>query len=85
MASHRLVRRISAALGGAAIIVMVGFTAVRNDDSDEPTDRPTTITTNSLPRPTGKSMGPTTGEFMPLVTRRTTLSRDRTTSRTQRN
>ncbi|WP_395309183.1 hypothetical protein V4U86_28490 [Mycobacterium sp. AMU20-3851] len=72
MASHSLVRkRIPAAIGGAAIIAMIGFTAACASDSDEPEESPTTTTTTTEPTltPTEKSINPTGGNvFTPPVT-----------------
>jgi len=70
MASNRLARRrISAAVGGAAIIAMIGFTAACSSDSDTPEESPTTTTTTepSL-TPTEKSLNPGGGVFTPPVT-----------------
>ena len=70
MASNRLARRrISAAVGGAAIIAMIGFTAACGSDSDTPEESPTTTTTTepSL-TPTEKSLNPGGGVFTPPVT-----------------
>lgn len=70
MASTRLARRrISAAVGGAAIIAMIGFTAACSSDSDKPEETPTTTTTTepSL-TPTEKSINPGGGVFTPPVT-----------------
>lgn len=70
MALNRLARRrISAAVGGAAIIAMIGFTAACSSDSDKPEESPTTTTTTepSL-TPTEKSINPGGGVFTPPVT-----------------
>ncbi len=70
MASNRLARRrISAAVGGAAIIAMIGFSAACSSDSDTPEESPTTTTTTepSL-TPTEKSINPGGGVFTPPVT-----------------
>ncbi|GAA2542949.1 hypothetical protein [Mycolicibacterium diernhoferi] len=64
-----LSRRISAAVGGAAILAMIGFTAACSSDSDKPEESPTTTTTTepSL-TPTEKSINPGGGVFTPPVT-----------------
>ncbi len=64
-----LSRRISAAVGGAAILAMIGFTAACSTDSDKPEESPTTTTTTepSL-TPTEKSINPGGGVFTPPVT-----------------
>jgi len=70
MASN-LSRRISAAVGGAAILAMIGFTAACSTDSDKPEESPTTTTTTTEPTltPTEKSINPTGGNvFTPPVT-----------------
>ena len=70
MASNRLARRrISAAVGGAAIIAMIGFTAACSSDSDTPEESPTTTTTTEVSlTPTEKSLNPGGGVFTPPVT-----------------
>jgi hypothetical protein len=70
MATNRLARRrISAAVGGAAIIAMIGFTAACSSDSDEPEESPTTTTTTEVSlTPTEKSLNPGGGVFTPPVT-----------------
>lgn len=71
MASNRLARRrISAAVGGAAIIAMIGFTAACSSDSDKPEESPTTTTTTTEVSltPTEKSLNPGGGVFTPPVT-----------------
>ncbi len=72
MASNRLARRrISAAVGGAAIIAMIAFTASCSSDSDKPEESPTktktTTTTTTEPSltPTEKSIGPEITIFTP--------------------
>ncbi|MBJ7464133.1 MAG: hypothetical protein JHD38_10905 [Mycolicibacterium sp.] len=70
MASNRLARRrISAAVGGAAIIAMIGFTAACSSDSDTPEESTTTTTTTEPSvTPTEKSLNPGGGVFTPPVT-----------------
>ena len=70
MASNRLARRrISAAIGGAAIFAMIGFTAACSTDSDAPEESPTTTTTTEVSlTPTEKSLNPGGGVFTPPVT-----------------
>ena len=69
MASNRLARRrISAAVGGAAIIAMIGFTAACSTDSDKPEESTTTTTTEPSVTPTEKSLNPGGGVFTPPVT-----------------
>ena len=71
MASNRLDRRrISAAVGGGAIIAMIGFTAACSSDSDKPEESPTTTTTTTEVSltPTEKSLNPGGGVFTPPVT-----------------
>ncbi|MDZ7885594.1 MAG: hypothetical protein U5N53_23075 [Mycobacterium sp.] len=69
MASNRLARRrISAAVGGAAIIAMIGFTAACSSDSDTPEESTTTTTTEPSVTPTEKSLNPGGGVFTPPVT-----------------
>ena len=68
MASKRLVRRISAAVGGGAIIAMIGFTAACSSDSDSPEESTTTTTTPPALTPTEKRIGPdATDGFTPPV------------------
>ena len=68
MASNRLGRRISAAVGGAAILAMIGFTAACSSESDEAPETSTTTTTTSL-TPTEKKPNPNgTNIFTPPVT-----------------
>ncbi|MGW0162926.1 hypothetical protein ACWDUN_26750 [Mycobacterium sp. NPDC003323] len=70
MATQRLARRrISAAVGGAAIIAMIGFTAACSTEGDEPEETtPTTTTTEVSLTPTEKSVNPGGGVFTPPVT-----------------
>ena len=70
MATNRLARRrISAAIGGAAIIAMIGFTAACSSDSDTPEESTTTTTTTEPSvTPTEKSLNPGGGVFTPPVT-----------------
>ena len=70
MATNRLARRrISAAVGGAAIIAMIGFTAACSSESDEaPETSTTTTTTEPSLTPTEKSINPGGGVFTPPVT-----------------
>lgn len=72
MASNRLARRrIAAAVGGAAIFAMIGFTAACSTDSDEKapeTSTTTTTTTEPSLTPTEKSINPGGGVFTPPVT-----------------
>ena len=71
MASNRLARRrISAAVGGVAVVAMIGFTAACAGDTEEPEESPTTTTTTTEPTvsPTEKSINPTGGIFTPPVT-----------------
>lgn len=71
MASPRLVRRVSAAVGGAAILAMIGFTASCSTDSgtpEEPTTTTTTTTTEPSLSPTEKAPDPNApGLFTPPV------------------
>lgn len=66
MASTLLSRRISVAIGGAAIFAMIGFTAACSSDSEEPA--PETSTTETTLSPTEKSLNPGGGVFTPPVT-----------------
>ena len=59
MASTLLSRRISVAIGGAAIFAMIGFTAACSSDSEEPAPETS---------PTEKSLTPGGGVFPPPVT-----------------
>ncbi|WP_197382776.1 hypothetical protein [Mycolicibacterium mengxianglii] len=66
MASDRLVRRIMAAVGGGAVIAMIGFTASCSSDSDTPEESTTTTTTPPPLTPTEKAVDPD-GIFTPPV------------------
>jgi len=73
MSSHRLARRIAAAVGGTAIIAMVGLTAACGS-SEEKAPETTTTTSTTAPSsapsvtPTEKSINPTGGNlFTPPV------------------
>ncbi len=68
MKSNRLARRIAAAVGGTAIVAMVGLTAACGGSEPAPeTSTETTTTTSSL-TPTEKSINPTGGNlFTPDV------------------
>lgn len=72
MASNRLGRRIGAAVGGGAIIAMIGFTAACSTDSDKPEETTTTTTTTTTTppplSPTEKAPNPNgPGIFTPPV------------------
>lgn len=72
MALNRLGRRISAAVGGGALIAMIGFTASCSSDSDTPEESTTTTTTTTTTTPpplspTEKSVNPDPGIFTPPV------------------
>ncbi len=67
MAPNTLTRRLSAAVGGAAILAMIGFTAACGTDTDSPEPTPTTTTESSL-TPTEKSINPGAEHFTPPVT-----------------
>ena len=70
MASNRLGRRISAAVGGAAILAMIGFTAACSSESDKAPETSTTTTTTTEPSltPTEKKPNPSgTNVFTPPV------------------
>lgn len=71
MNSH-LTRRVSAAIGGAAILAMIGFTAAcGSEEKKSPeTSTTTTTTTTTAPsvEPTEKSISPSGGnKFTPTV------------------
>jgi hypothetical protein len=69
MTTNRPGRRIAAAVGGAAILAMIGFTAACSSDSDKaPETSTTTTTTESSLTPTEKSINPGGGIFTPPVT-----------------
>ncbi|HEV7360802.1 MAG TPA: hypothetical protein VGN92_06880 [Mycobacterium sp.] len=74
MRSHRLARRIAAAVGGTAIVAMVGLTAACGGGEKAPETSTTTTTTTTTPSstaplsPTEKSINPTGGNlFTPPV------------------
>ena len=70
MASNRLGHRISAAVGGAAILAMIGFTAACSSESEKaPETSPTTTsTTEPSLTPTEKKPNPSgTNIFTPPV------------------
>lgn len=71
MKSNRLARRIAAAVGGTAIVAMVGLTAACGTDEEKAPETTTTTTTpSSAPSlsPTEKSINPTGGNlFTPDV------------------
>jgi hypothetical protein len=70
MALSRLGRRISAAVGGGAVIAMIGFTASCSSESDTPEETTTTTTTTTTTEPpltpTEKAVDPD-GIFTPTV------------------
>ncbi|MCV7431625.1 hypothetical protein [Mycolicibacterium bacteremicum] len=69
MAQTLLRRKVSAAIGGAAILAMIGFTAACSSDSDKPAEETTTTTTTEPSvTPTEKSINPGGGVFTPPVT-----------------
>ncbi|BBZ03566.1 hypothetical protein MCHIJ_30030 [Mycolicibacterium chitae] len=65
MAPNTLTRRLSAALGGAAILAMIGFAAACSTDSDTPEQAPTT--TEPTLTPTEKSINSGEEDFTPPV------------------
>lgn len=71
MKSNRLARRIAAAVGGTAIVAMVGLTAAcGTEEKKAPETTTTTTTPSSAPSlsPTEKSINPTGGNlFTPSV------------------
>ncbi len=75
MSSHCLTRRIAAAVGGTAIIAMVGLTAACGSNEQKAPETTTTTTTTTAPSspapsvsPTEKSINPTGGNlFTPPV------------------
>ncbi|WP_029116732.1 hypothetical protein [Mycobacterium sp. URHB0044] len=75
MRSNRLARRIAAAVGGTAIVAMVGLTAACGGGAEKaPESTTTTTTTTTTPSstaplsPTEKSINPTGGNlFTPPV------------------
>lgn len=66
-----LTRRVSAAVGGAAILAMIGFTAAcGSEEKKAPETSTTTTTTTTAPsvEPTEKSISPSGGnKFTPTV------------------
>ena len=68
MRSHRLARRIAAAVGGTAIVAMVGLTAACGGGEKAPETSTTTTTTtpsSTAPlSPTEKSINPTGGNLV---------------------
>jgi hypothetical protein len=67
MRSHRLVRRVAAAVGGTAIVAMIGLTAACGGGEKAP-ESTTPATTSSSVTPTEKSINPTGGNlFTPSV------------------
>jgi type IV secretory pathway VirB10-like protein len=84
MASNPLVRRIGIAVGGGAIIAMIGLSAAcstSSDEPEEPTTTTTTTTTTTEPslNPTEKAPDPNNpGVFTPPVKApQPTVDRDR--------
>jgi hypothetical protein len=71
MRSNRLARRIAAAVGGTAIVAMVGLTAACGGGEQQAPETTTTTTTPSTTAPlspTEKSINPTGGNlFTPPV------------------
>ncbi len=73
MRSSRLVHRVSAAVGGTALIAMIGLTAGCGGEKKAPetpsSTTTTTTTTTSAVTPTEKSINPNGGNlFTPSVT-----------------
>jgi hypothetical protein len=71
MKSNRLARRIAAAVGGTAIVAMIGLTAACGTEEEKAPETTTTTTTpSSAPSltPTEKSINPTGGNlFTPEI------------------
>lgn len=71
MMSNRLARRVAAAVGGTAIVAMIGLTAACGSSEEKaPETSTTTTTTTTAPpvSPTEKSINPTGGNlFTPPV------------------
>ena len=70
--NSRLTRRVSAAIGGTAILAMIGFTAAcgTEEKKSPETSTTTTTTTTTAPsvEPTEKSISPSGGnKFTPTV------------------
>jgi hypothetical protein len=67
MRSSRLVRRVAAAVGGTAIVAMIGLTAACGGGEKAPESTTPTTTSPSV-SPTEKSINPTGGNlFTPPV------------------
>jgi hypothetical protein len=67
MRSNRLVRRVAAAVGGTAIVAMIGLTAACGGGQKAPESTTPTTTSPSV-SPTEKSINPTGGNlFTPPV------------------
>ncbi|WP_319445804.1 MULTISPECIES: hypothetical protein [unclassified Mycobacterium] len=67
MRSNRLVRRVAAAVGGTAIVAMIGLTAACGGGEKAPESTTPTTTSPSV-TPTEKSINPTGGNlFTPPV------------------
>ncbi|BBZ36502.1 hypothetical protein [Mycolicibacterium confluentis] len=66
MAPNTLTRRLSAAVGGAAILAMIGFSAACGTDGDTPEQAPVTSTEPTL-TPTEKSINTDEEDFTPPV------------------
>jgi hypothetical protein len=67
MRSNRLVRRVAAAVGGTAIVAMIGLTAACGGGQKAPESTTPTTTSPSV-APTEKSINPTGGNlFTPPV------------------
>ena len=67
-----LTRRVSAAIGGAAILAMIGFTAACGSEEKKAPETSTTTTTTSTTapsvEPTEKSISPSGGnKFTPTI------------------
>ena len=70
MKSNRLARRIAAAVGGTAIVAMVGLTAACGGGEEKAPETSTTPSSTTAPSvsPTEKSINPTGGNlFTPPV------------------
>lgn len=83
MASTRLGRRISAVIGGGAIIAMIGFTAACSTESESPEESTTTTTTTTTTtpsvNPTEKAPNPNNPDIFtpPVKAPQPTLDTDR--------
>ncbi len=65
-----LTRRVSAAIGGAAILAMIGFTAACGSEEKKAPETTTTTTSTTAPsvEPTEKSISPSGGnKFTPTI------------------